>query len=261
MKTVRVEDSGGVRTVTMDRPLRRNALVPEMQDELIAAFHGAEAAESRVVILAGEGEAFCAGLDLTVLRKMKDRTPEEHRVEADRVSRMFRAVWECNVPTIARVHRAAIAGGTGLAMLCDFTIASREALFGFTEARIGFVPALVGAYLTVLIGDKAARGLLLSGRRFNAEEAFRLGLVNEVVESDRLHDRVKDLASELMENSPESLRATKKLLRAQQAGWLGAALELAVEANRASRETADFHEGVAAFMEKREPVWKRTEQK
>jgi len=259
MKTVRIEDVGGVRTVTMDRPSRRNALVPEMQDELISAFEGAEAAGARVVVLAGEGEAFCSGLDLKVLEKMKDRTAEEHRVEADRVARMFHAVWACDVPTIAKVHRAAIAGGTGLAMLCDFTIASQEALFGFTEARIGFVPALVGAYLTLLVGDKAARGLLLSARKFNADEALRLGLVNEVVEAERLRDRVKDLASELMENSPESLRATKKLLRAQHAGWLGASLELAVEVNRASRGTVDFREGVAAFLEKRPPVWQRTE--
>jgi len=258
MKTVRVEDLGGVRTVTMDRPSRRNALVPEMQDELIAAFQGAEAAGARVVVLAGSGEAFCSGLDLKVLEKMKDQTPEQHRVEADRVARLFHAVWACDVPTIARVHRAAIAGGTGLAMLCDFTIASREALFGFTEARIGFVPALVGAYLTLLVGDKTARGLLLSARRFNADEALRLGLVTEVVDAVQLQDRVKDLVSDLMGNSPESLRATKKLLRAQHAGWLGAALELAVEANRASRATPDFREGVTAFLEKREPVWQRT---
>jgi len=171
---------------------------------------------------------------------------------------MFHAVWACDVPTIARVHRAAIAGGTGLAMLCDFTIAAPEALFGFTEARIGFVPALVGAYLTILVGDKVARDLLLSARKFTADEALRLGLVNEVVDAGQLRDRVQDLASELMENSPESLRATKRLLRAQHAGWLGSALEMAVEANRASRETADFREGVTAFLEKRAPVWQRT---
>jgi len=255
MKTVKVEDSDGVRWVTMSRPERRNALIGEMQDELIAAFDGAAGAGARVVVLAGEGEAFCAGLDLNVLRSMSHRSAEEHRVAADHIARLFHLLWACDVPTIAMVHRAAIAGGTGLAMLCDFTIASPEALFGFTEAKIGFVPALVGAYLTTLVGDKVARGLLLSARKFNAEEALRLGLVNEVVESDRLRDRVTDLASELMENSPESLRATKRLLRAQQADRLDAALALAVEANRVSRETEDFREGVAAFLEKRKPKW------
>jgi len=258
MATVRVEDEGGVRTITLDRPARRNALVPEMQEELIVAVRQAEAAGARVIVLAGQGESFCSGLDLKVLQEMRDHSLEEHRVEADRVGRMFRALWDCDLPTIAAVHRAAIAGGTGLAMLCDFTIATPEALFGFTEARIGFIPALVGVYLTLLVGDKVARGLLLSARKFGADEAMRLGLVNEVVDHDRLRDRVHDLASELMQNSPESLRATKRLLRAQQAEWLESALELALEANRASRQTTDFREGIAAFLEKRQPVWKKS---
>jgi methylglutaconyl-CoA hydratase len=255
VKTLRVEDAGAVRTVTMTRPERRNALIPEMQEELIAAFRDAESVGARVVVLAGEGEAFCAGLDLSVLEKMNDRTSAEHRADADRIARMFAAIWECDVPTIAMVHRAAIAGGTGLAMLCDFTIAAPEAVFGFTEAKIGFVPALVGAYLPLLVGEKIARELLLSARKFNAEEALRFGLVNEVVATGHLQTRVKELVSELMLNSPESLRATKRLLRAQLKDRLKDALEIAVQANSASRETADFREGVAAFLEKRKPRW------
>jgi methylglutaconyl-CoA hydratase len=257
MATVLVEDTGGVRTITLNRPKRRNALVPEMQEELIVAFRDAAAAGARVIVLRAEGEAFCSGLDLTSLEKMKDHTAEQHRVEADRVARMFRAVWDCDVPSIAAVHRAAIAGGTGLALLCDFTIAAPEAFFGFTEARIGFVPALVGAYLALQVGDKVARGLLLSAKRFDAEEALRLGLVNEIVPAEELQDRVVAFAGELMRNSPESLRVTKRLLRAQQAEWLDGALELAIEANAASRLTADFREGITAFLEKREPVWKK----
>ncbi|WP_158820190.1 enoyl-CoA hydratase/isomerase family protein [Granulicella sp. S156] len=256
MSTVLVEDEDGVRTITLNRPERRNALVPEMQEELIAAFSEAAGAGARVIVLAGKGEAFCAGLDLSVLRKMAGRTPQEHRVEANRVARMFRAVWDCDVPTIAVVHRAAIAGGTGLAILCDFTLAGPEAQFGFTEARIGFIPALVGVYLALLVGDKVARGLLLSARKFDAVEALRLGLVNEVVDREGLQGRAAELAQELMENSPESLQATKRLLRAQQAEWLDRALHLAMEANAASRETHDFREGVASFLEKRKPVWK-----
>jgi len=256
MATVLVEDAGGVRTITLDRPKRRNALVPEMQEELIVAFRDAAAAGARVIVLRAEGEAFCSGLDLAALEKMKDHTVEQHRVEADRVARMFRAVWDCDVPSIAEVHRAAIAGGTGLAMLCDFTIASPEAFFGFTEARIGFVPALVGAYLALQVGDKVARGLLLSARRFDADEALKMGLVNEIVPAVELRDRVMAFAGELMRNSPESLLMTKRLLRLQQAKWLDNALALAMEANAASRVTADFQEGITAFLEKREPVWK-----
>jgi methylglutaconyl-CoA hydratase len=255
MSTVRVEDDGAVRTITLNRPERRNALAPEMMDELVAALGEANGCGARVVVLAGEGESFCAGLDLAVLREMGSMTTEQHRIEAERVARMFRALWDCDVPTIAVVQGAAVAGGTGLATMCDFTLAATEAKFGYTEVRIGFVPALVSAYLALQVGDKVARGLMLSGRLFGADEALRLGLVSEVVFLADLKSRAAALAAELMRNSPQSLRATKRLLRAQRAEGLEAALELAMEANAASRETADFREGVASFVEKRKPVW------
>ena len=255
MATVRVEDVGGVRRITLNRPERRNALTPEVQEELIGAFGGAQAAGVRIVTLQGEGDSFCAGLDLAVLREICDISAEKHRVEAERVARMFRAVWDCDLPTIAVVQGAAVAGGTGLATLCDFTIAAPNARFGFTEARIGFVPALVSAYLALQVGDKVARGLLLSARLFGAEQALRLGLVSEIVEANELQARAAELAAELQENSPESLRATKRLLRAQQEHRLAEMLEFAMEANAASRQTEDFREGVTAFLEKRKPVW------
>ena len=255
MSTVRVEDDGAVRTITLNRPERRNALEPEMMDALIAVLGETNGCGARVVVLAGEGESFCAGLDLAVLREMGSMTTEQHRIEAERVARMFRALWDCDIPTIAMVQGAAVAGGTGLATMCDFTLAAPEAKFGYTEVRIGFVPALVSAYLALQVGDKVARGLMLSGRLFGADEALRLGLVSEVVPAAELQGRASALAAELMRNSPESLRATKRLMRAQRAEGLEAALELAMEANAASRETADFREGVASFVEKRKPVW------
>jgi methylglutaconyl-CoA hydratase len=255
MSLVRVEDESGVRTLTLNRPEKRNALTPELQEELIAAVEGSEAAGARVVVLAGEGEAFCAGLDMSVLRDMAGKSAEEHRAEAVRTARMFRALWECDLPTIAVVQGPAIAGGTGLATMCDFTLAAPEARFGYTEVRIGFVPALVSAYLTLQVGAKVARELLLSARIFDAEEARRLGLVTEVVPRDALMVRVRELAGELMRNSPEGMRATKRLLRAQQQEWMETALELAMSANADGRQTADFREGVAAFLEKRKPVW------
>jgi methylglutaconyl-CoA hydratase len=252
MSTLHIQDDGLLRTITLNRPERRNALTPEMQDELIAAFTGSRA---RVVLLAGAGESFCAGLDIDVLKRMSDFSAEQHRVEAERTARMFRALWECDAPTIAIVHGAAMAGGTGLATLCDFTLAAPEAQFGYTEARIGFVPALVSAYLRIQVGDKLARSLLLTARRFSAEEAHSMGLVTEVVPREDLPTRAQALAAELLALSPESLRATKRLLRAQQAAVLDSALALAMEANAASRQTADFREGIAAFLEKRKPVW------
>jgi methylglutaconyl-CoA hydratase len=253
--TILVGDEGPVRTIRLNRPERRNAMNPEMQTELTAALEEAAVSDCRVVVLAGAGEAFCAGLDLVVLQKANEKSATEHREDALRMARLFRTLYELPKPTIAAVHGAAVAGGTGLATICDFTLAVPTAKFGYTEARIGFVPALVSAYLVLQIGEKQARGLLLSGNVFDAAEAHRLGLVNEVVAPEELEARVATLAGALAENSPESARATKELLAAQSKGWLDFAVELGMEANARSRETKDFHEGVTAFLEKRKAAW------
>ena len=254
-ETILVEHKGLVRTITLNRPERRNAMTPLMQDELIAAMEEAGASDCRVVVFAGAGEAFCAGLDLTVLQGANDKSAGEHRADAERVAKLFRTLYELPKPTIAEVQGPAVAGGTGLATICDFTLAVPAAKFGYTEARIGFVPALVSAYLVLQIGEKQARGLLLSGKLFDAGEAYRLGLVNEVVAAEELEAEVQKLAQTFTANSPSSMSATKKLLAAQNKAWLDAAVEFSMEANAVARETADFHEGVTAFLEKRKPVW------
>jgi len=230
-------------------------MTPGMQVELIAAMEAAAASDCRVLVFAGAGDAFCSGLDLSALQSMNGKTAVEHRADAERIARLFRMLYGLPVPTIAAVHGAAIAGGTGLATICDFTLATPAAKFGFTEARIGFVPAVVSAYLALQIGDKRSRDLLLTGRIFDASEAYRLGLVNEVVAPENLAERVQSLAETLIANSPEALASTKRLLAAQSKAWLDAAIEAALEANALARETADFREGVAAFLEKRKPVW------
>ena len=253
--TIAVADDTPIRTITLRRPERRNAMTPEMQMELIAAMEDAATSDCRVLVLAGAGEAFCSGLDLSALQEMHEKTAADHRADAERVARLFLTLYELPMPTIAAVHGAAIAGGTGLATICDFTLATPVAKFGFTEVRIGFVPALVSAFLALQVGDKRSRDLLLTGRLFGAEEAFKLGLVTEVVAPDQLATRVKTLADTLIANSPESLAATKRLMAAQNRTWLDAAIVSAMEANAQSRETADFREGVAAFLEKRKPVW------
>jgi len=244
-----------VRTITLNRPERRNALSPEMQAELIAAMEQAATNRCRALVLTGAGEAFCSGLDLAVLRTMADATEMDHRSHAANVSRMFRTLYELPMPTIAAVRGPAIAGGTGLATICDFTLATATAKFGFTEARIGFVPALVSAYAVLQLGDKRARDLLLTARIFDAQEALRLGLVNEVVAPEELDTRVDSLAETLVANSPQSHAATKRLLAAQNKVWLDAALTAAHGENAAARTTHDFKEGVAAFLEKRRPEW------
>jgi methylglutaconyl-CoA hydratase len=230
-------------------------MTPEMQRELITALEEAGAGDCRVVVLEGAGESFCSGLDLTVLQAAKDKSAAEHREDATRIAKLLRVLYELPKPTIAAVQGAAIAGGTGLATICDFTLAVPGAKFGYTEARIGFVPAVVSAFLRLQIGDKPARDLLLTGRLFDAAEAFRLGLVNEVVAPENLAARVKALTQALTANSPASLKATKQLMATQNKAWLDAAIELALEANARARETADFYEGVTAFLEKRKAVW------
>jgi methylglutaconyl-CoA hydratase len=206
-------------------------------------------------VLTGAENAFCSGLDISVLQSMQDESALEYRADAERIARLFLALYELPIPTIAAVHGPAIAGGAGLAIICDFTLATPEAKFGFTEVRIGFVPALVSAFLALRIGGKHCRDLLLTGRIVDAEEAHRMGLVNEIVPHEQLVERVQSLSDLLVANSPESIAATKRLLAAQQRPWLDAAIEAALEANAQSRETADFREGVTAFLEKRKAVW------
>lgn len=253
--TILVTDNGPIRNIVLNRPQRRNAMTPEMQMELLDAFERTAASSARVVVLSGTGEAFCSGLDLSVLEGLQADTAIDHRADAERLARLFLALYELPMPTIAVVHGAAIAGGTGLALICDFTLAIPTAKFGFTEVRIGFVPALVSAFLALQVGDKISRDLLLTGRIFDAHEAFRLGLVNELVPPEELSRHVRALAEMLIANSPQALAATKKLLTAQHRPWLNAAIVSAVEAGTQAREFADFHEGIAAFLAKRKPVW------
>src|SRR3984885_188095 len=233
--TVLVTEEDGVRRITLNRPERRNAMTPEMQGELIAAMEETAVSDCRVVVFAGAGEGFCAGLDLSSLQEMKDRSAAEHTADAERIARLFRTLYELPKPTIAVVQGAAIAGGTGLATMCDFTLAAPGAKFGYTEVRIGFVPAVVSAFLALQIGEKRARDLLLTGRLFTADEALRLGLVNEVVEVERLETRCAELVGVLKGNSPEALGATKRLLAAQNKAWLDVALRAAFTANAEAR--------------------------
>lgn len=255
-KTILITNDPPIRTITLNRPQRRNAMTQEMQSELTYALEDASD-QCKCLILTGAGEAFCAGLDLSELQTLRDKSAADHRVDAERIARLFTTLYELPIPTIAAVHGPAIAGGTGLATICDFTLATPAAKFGFTEVRIGFVPALVSAFLALQLGDKTARDLLLTGRIFGAEEALRLGLVNEVVAPGDLMARARSLADTLLANSSQSISTTKRLLTAQNRSWLNAALIAALEANACSRDTADFREGVAAFLEKRKPVWNK----
>jgi methylglutaconyl-CoA hydratase len=254
-KTILVAGQGPIRSIALNRPDRRNAMTPEMQMELIAAFEDAAASNCRVLVLSGAGAAFCAGLDLSALTGLAQETPQQHRADAERIARLFLALYELPMPTIAAVHGAAIAGGAGLAFIPDFTVATPTAKFGFTEVRIGFVPALVSAFLTLQLGDKQARDLFLTGRIFTAEHAHHLGLVTEIVTEPELAHHVETLAETLAASSPRALASIKRLMAAQHKAWLEAAILAAIEANTEARGTPDLREGISAFLEKRKPAW------
>src|SRR5580700_881669 len=254
-KTIQLAYDSGIATITLNRPDRRNAISFELIDDLLRALQEVEASDARVLIVTGAGKAFSSGMDLDNLKSLIGRSPEENLKDSDTMVRLFRALYEFPKVTIAAVNGAAIAGGTGVALLCDFTLAVPEAKFGYTEVRIGFVPAIVSTFLLRQVGEKQARDLLLTGRIIGAEEAARMGLVSEIVAPEQLMTRARELAGLLMENSPASLRATKQLLSDHARAELDLQIEAAVRENAAIRTTADFREGVVSFLEKRKPVW------
>ena len=254
-KTVLYSETNRVTIITLNRADKRNAISYALMDDLIAALKQAAGSAAQVVILTGAGKAFCSGMDLDNLKQLTGRTHEQNVQDSETMASLFRALYDFPKPTIAAVNGPAIAGGTGLATLCDFTLAVPEAKFGYTEVRIGFVPAIVSSFLVANVGEKRARDLLLTGRIFGAEEALKLGLVNEIVAPEQLMPRAQELAARLLENSPSSLQATKKLLSGYTREQLDRQVRLAVQSNAAIRQTADFKEGITAFLEKRKPKW------
>jgi methylglutaconyl-CoA hydratase len=253
--TIQLAIENAVATITLNRPEKRNAISYEVIDDLLAAFSEVASSSAQVLILTGAGKAFCSGMDLDNLKALTGRSPEQNLHDSETMARLFRTLYDFSKPTIAAVNGAAIAGGCGLATLCDFTVAVGEAKFGYTEVRIGFVPAIVSTFLLRQIGEKQARDLLLTGRIIEADEALRLGLINEIVPAEKLCGRARELAEQLMENSPASLRFTKRLLSDHARIALDGQIRSAVRENAAIRSTDDFREGVSSFLEKREPRW------
>jgi methylglutaconyl-CoA hydratase len=253
--TVQLAFDQGIATVTLNRPDKRNAISYELIDDLLCAVEEVKTSPAQVLILTGAGKSFCSGIDLDNLKAMIGRTPEQNLEDSRKMASLFRSLYDLPKPTIAAVNGAAIAGGTGLATLCDFTLAMPEAKFGYTEVRIGFVPAIVSTFLIRQVGEKIARDLLLTGRLFDAEEALRIGLINELVPAKKLLDRARELAAQLMENSPVSLAYTKRLLSDHARAELDAQIDAAVRENAAIRASDDFREGVSSFLEKRKPKW------
>jgi len=254
-KTIHLAQDSLVATVTFNRPDKRNAISYELIDDLLVALNEVAESSAQVLILTGAGKAFCSGMDLDNLKALEGRSPEQSLKDSEIMAHLFRSLYDFPKPTIAAVNGAAIAGGCGLATLCDFTLAVPEAKFGYTEVRIGFVPAIVSTFLLRQVGEKHARDLLLTGRIVGVEEAHRIGLINEIVPAEKLIARARELASQLVENSPASLACTKRLLSDHARVQLDAQIQVAVRENAAIRATKDFREGISSFLEKRKPQW------
>jgi methylglutaconyl-CoA hydratase len=253
--TIQLTYDGRIATITLNRLDKRNAISYELIKDLRAALEEVAASAALVLILTGAGKAFCAGMDLENLKALIGRSPEQSLKDSEIMARLFRTLYDFPKPTIAAVNGAAIAGGTGLATLCDFTLAVPDAKFGYSEVKIGFVPAIVSAFLLRQVGEKIARDLLLTGRLFDAEEAKRIGLVTEIVRADQLMARARELGGQLMENSPASLLYTKRLLSEAAREQLDQQINASVRENAAIRATPDFREGITSFLEKRKPKW------
>lgn len=248
--------TGPTATITLNRPEKRNAISSEMVKELLAALSTAESDPAiRILIVTGAGKAFCAGMDLEMLQTISSRTAAENLGDSREMARLFHRIYSFSKPVITAVNGAAIAGGCGIATFSDITLAVPEAKFGYTEVRIGFIPALVSVLLRRQIGEKHAREILFTGRVFDAAEAYRLGLVTEIVACADLMKRAHEFVDVLRAASPTSLRRTKRLLLRYDEDEIAQEIEWATEENAAIRGTEDFREGLASFLEKRTPKW------
>lgn len=252
------ERAGRVLTLTLNRPDKRNALDAALVADLKAAL--AEVAEDdgvRVVVLTGAGKVFSAGADLAALQALQTATPMENAADSRHLAELFEAITRHPKPIVAHVNGHAIAGGCGLAAVCDIALVSDRAKLGFTEVRIGFVPAIVMVFVLRKLGEAAARDLLLRGRLITAEEAVAVGLVTRAVPAGDLGAAVQALTDELAtETSGSAVALTKQMLAQVPGMGLGAALDYAVQMNAFARGTADCQAGIAAFLGKSDPPWK-----
>jgi len=253
------KDARGIVTVTINRPKVRNAIDDTVIRSLTDAFKALHAdAETRIVVLTGNGSAFCAGADLDWMRQMAAAGDAENLASAKTISAMLRSLNELAKPTIARVNGAAYAAGIGLVAACDIAVAAEEAVFSISEVRIGLVPSTISPYVIAAIGAKAARRYFLTGEAFSAAEARRLGLLHQVAPGSGLDAAIESVIASLLAGGPQSQAWAKRLI----AEIAGRPVDDALEALTArsiadARASAEGRDGIAAFLEKRRPAWRR----
>jgi methylglutaconyl-CoA hydratase len=243
--------------ITLDRPEIHNAFDERLIAELTAALYAlASEPAVRAVVLTGSGKSFSAGADLNWMRRTATYGEAENLADARALARLMATLNELPKPTIARVHGAALGGGTGLVACCDIVVASAQAVFGTTEVRLGLIPSVIGPYVIAAIGARQARRLMLTGERIDAAEAARIGLVHQVVAADELDGAIATILDQLQRGGPGALGAAKRLIH--DLAGRPIAPELIDDTARriaALRATPEAREGLAAFLEKRRPSW------
>jgi methylglutaconyl-CoA hydratase len=250
-------DASGIAAITLNRPDVRNALDESMIAALMAALHNFEADPAvRVVVLAANGDHFCAGADINEMREAAHHTRARNEKSARMMAGMFHALYTLTKPTVACVHGAVRGGGLGLVAASDIVIAGHSATFRLSEVRLGIIPAMISPYLLAAVGARHARRYFITGETFDAAEAHRIGLVHDVVADADLPKRASDLLAQLLANGPGAVAAAKMLIADVHGQPIDEAL-IKLTAKRIAdiRTTAEAQEGLAAFLEKREPIW------
>jgi methylglutaconyl-CoA hydratase len=255
-RRVEVAREGPIARVWLDRPKARNAFDGPMVTELRSAIDEVSGdAGVRVVVLGGRGPAFCAGADVAWMKAMAGFSREENLQDAAALSDLFHAIQRSPKPVVARVHGAALGGGSGLVAACDIAVAAEGTQFGFTEVRLGIVPAVISPYVLRKIGEAAARELFLTGERFSATEALRIGLVRAVVPEAELDAAVEGRVRELLQASPAAIAAAKALIDAVAFRPVDEVRRGTVERIAELRASPEGQEGLRAFLERRKPSW------
>lgn len=253
-----IAHDGAIVRLTLNRPDTRNAFDETLIAALTAAVQdAARNPQVRVLLLTGAGKAFCAGGDLNWMRKMASYSDADNRADATRLAGMLHTIWSCPKPVVACVNGDAYAGGMGLLSACDIAVAADHAHFCLSETRLGLLPATISPYVIRAMGERAANRYFLTAERFDAATALRLGLLHDVVPAEQLQSATDAICRTLCANGPDAVQASKRLLRDFAGRPIDAALiDDTVERIAACRSTAEAREGVAAFLEKREPAWR-----
>ncbi len=247
-----IDKEHGVKEVWLNRAELHNAFNAELIEEMISLFESFK--DERLIILSGRGPSFCAGADLNWMKAMKNYSKEENFRDSKRLAKMFSAINECNIPVIGRINGHALGGGVGLVSVCDYVIATTETLMGFTEVRLGLIPAVISPYCISKIGESNARAWMLSGERFNAEEGKRMGLVHEVCSLNDLDQKVEEIKKRFLAAGPEAAKVAKRLVRDVMRN-LKSSEDFTCQMITERRVSSEGQEGMRALLEKDKPAW------